>query len=154
MAKAHPIDLHADMTFAEAAAVTLGTRSRELFAHAGQVLDTSDIERVHDMRVASRRLRAALEVFAPCFPKGAQRDLLREVKRLADALGQRRDPDVQIAELMRLREGLPAEDHPGVDLLITRARERQARGNSQLREALEGVLTNDLRGRLEELARP
>ena len=32
------------------------------------VLDVADIERVHDMRVATRRLRAALEVFEPCFP--------------------------------------------------------------------------------------
>jgi CHAD domain-containing protein len=154
MAKAQPVDLHADMSFAEAAAVTVATRSHELFAHAGHVLDTSDIERVHDMRVASRRLRAALEVFAPCFPKDDQRDLLREVKQLADALGERRDPDVQIAELLRLRKDLPAEDHPGVDLLIDRARERQSHGNSALREALEGALTHDLRGRLEELARP
>ena len=37
--------------------------------HADGVLDTSDIERVHDMRVATRRLRAVLEVYAPCFPR-------------------------------------------------------------------------------------
>jgi CHAD domain-containing protein len=153
MAKAQPVDLHAEMTFAEAAAVTVTTRSHELFAHAGRVLDVEDIERVHDMRVASRRLRAALEVFAPCFPRDAHRELLREVKALADALGRRRDPDVQIAELTKLREQLPAEDHPGVDVLIARAREQQADGNMALREALEGALTHDLRGRLEELAR-
>jgi CHAD domain-containing protein len=154
MAKAQPVDLDAEMTFAEAASVTVATRSHELFAHAGNVLDTEEIERVHDMRVASRRLRAALEVFAPCFPPEGHNDLLREVKRLADALGERRDPDVQLAALGKLRERLPAEDHPGVDLLIARAREEQARGNMALREALEGALTRDVRGRLEELARP
>jgi CHAD domain-containing protein len=153
MAKARPIELDAEMTFAQAAAVTVATRSHELFVHAGHVLDTEDIERVHDMRVATRRLRAALEVFAPCFPQDAGRDLLREVKSLADALGRRRDPDVHISELTKLREQLPAEDHPGVDLLVARARERQAEGNTALREALEASLTNDLRGRLEELAR-
>ena len=154
MAKAQPVDLQPHMPFAQAAAVTVATRSHELFVHAGNVLDTEDIERVHDMRVASRRLRAALEVFAPCFPREAHRALLREVKSLADALGRRRDPDVQIAELTKLREQLPAEDHPGVDLLIDRAREQQAEGNTALREALESALTCDLRGRLEELARP
>ena len=40
----------------------------ELAEHAEGVLDTGDIERVHDMRVATRRLRAALEIFEPCFP--------------------------------------------------------------------------------------
>ena len=49
---------------------------------------------------------------------------------------------------------LPPKDHPGVDLLIARARDQQAAGNMALREALEAVLTQDLRGRLEELARP
>ena len=154
MAKARPVELDPRMTFAEAASVTVATRSHELFAHAGHVLDTSDIERVHDMRVASRRLRAALEVFAPCFDKRDHRALLREVKQLAGALGARRDPDVQIAALEELRAALPAEDHPGLDLLIGREREAQAEGNIALREALEAALTHDLRGRLEELARP
>ena len=154
MAKARPVNLNAEMTFAEAASVTVATRSHELFACADRVLDTEDIERVHDMRVASRRLRAALEVFAPCFERRAHKDLLREVKQLADALGERRDPDVQIAGLRQLREELPPSDHPGVDLLLARAREQQSAGNTALREALEAVLTHDLRGRLEELARP
>ena len=153
MAKARPVELDAQMTFAQAASVTLATRTHELFAQADHVLDTSDIERVHDMRVASRRLRAALEVFAPCFGKREHRDLLREVKQLADALGARRDPDVQIAALERLRDELPVEDHPGVELLIERARQAQAEGNTTVREALEAALTRDLRGRLEEMAR-
>ena len=154
MAKARPVDLHPEMTFADAASVAIATRSHELFVCADRVLDTEDIERVHDMRVASRRLRAALEVFAPCFDRAEQKDLLREVKRLADALGRRRDPDVQIAGLQELRDELPPSDHPGIDLLVARAREQQAEGNTALREALEAALTHDLRGRLGELARP
>ena len=154
MAKARPVDLDPEMTFADAASVAIATRSHELFVCADRVLDTEDIERVHDMRVASRRLRAALEVFAPCFDRAEQKDLLREVKRLADALGRRRDPDVQIAGLQELRDELPPSDHPGIDLLVARAREQQAEGNTALREALEAALTHDLRGRLGELARP
>src|ERR671932_603598 len=93
MAKARDIPgLHASMPFAEAAAATVAVRAAELFEHAEGVLDTSDIERVHDMRVASRRLRAVLEIYAPCFPKAQFKPLLEEVKALADALGARRDP--------------------------------------------------------------
>ena len=62
-------------------------------------MDTADIEGVHDMRVATRRLRAAMEIFAPCFPKKRHRGALREVKGLADLLGTRRDPDVMIERL-------------------------------------------------------
>ena len=49
------------------------------------------------MRVATRRLRAALEVFEPCFPRKRHRKALKKVKALADALGERRDADVEIA---------------------------------------------------------
>ena len=69
MAKAKPIpDLSADDSYAEAAAKIVSVRAAELTEHAPGVLDTGDIERVHDMRVATRRLRAALEIFEPCFP--------------------------------------------------------------------------------------
>ncbi|MDX6658861.1 MAG: triphosphatase [Solirubrobacteraceae bacterium] len=152
MAKARLVELDPDMTFAQAAARTVATRTDELFGHAGGVLDTGEIEHVHDMRVATRRLRAALEVFAPCFPRDVHREVLREVKALADALGRRRDPDVHLEALLGLRKRLPPADHPGVDLLIARARAQQADGNVALREALEEALTRDLRGRLGELA--
>src|SRR4051812_48909786 len=77
-------------------------RADELIGQADGVLDTSDIERVHDMRVTSRRLRAALEIFEPCFPRRPYRAVLADVKRLADALGARRDPDVHIAGMQAL----------------------------------------------------
>ena len=73
------------------------------------VLDIGDVERVHDMRVATRRLRAAMEVFEPCFPRKRFRKALKEVKALADALGERRDRDVEIEFLERFAErGRPA----------------------------------------------
>jgi len=154
MAKPAPIEFQEEMTFGQAACATIAVRGHELFACAPHVLDTADIERVHDMRVASRRLRAALEVFAPCFEPKEHRRVLREVKRLADALGARRDPDVHIAQLQELRAQLQPDRQPGVDLLIDRARERQAAGNAELEEALESALIHDLRARLEELVRP
>jgi CHAD domain-containing protein len=40
------------------------------------VLDTSEIENVHAMRVATRRLRAAMEIFASAFPRKQHRVLL------------------------------------------------------------------------------
>ena len=70
MAKARDIPgLEATTSFANAAALAVETRSRELLEHAGGVLDVTDIERVHDMRVATRRLRAVIEIFSPSLPK-------------------------------------------------------------------------------------
>src|SRR3954470_9134380 len=127
MTKARDIPgLHAGMTFAEAAAATVATRAEELFDEADGVLDMDDIERVHDMRVATRRLRAVLEIFGPCFPRDLHGEVLRDVKRLADALGERRDPDVQIERLRAYERSAAAADRPGLDLLVQRVGERQA----------------------------
>ena len=149
MAKAREIEGFAEAgSFAEAAALAVETRTEELFSFAEGVLDTSDIERVHDMRVASRRLRAALEIFAPCFPKSAHRSALGEVKDLADALGERRDRDVQIAELERLSRSLAAPDRSGVGELIGALRAEQEAANAILAEALARIERDRLRPRL------
>lgn len=153
MARARPIEgLELGTPFAEAAARVLAVRAGELFDHAAGVLDVDDVERVHDMRVATRRLRAALEIFAPCFPRRAHRRVLRDVKALADALGERRDPDVQIGALRAYTERAPAEDAAGVDRLVDRLRREQAGANASLAAALAEMERGDLRGRLEELA--
>ena len=153
MAKARAISgVAPDSSFREAAADAVEVRTEELFSFAEGVLDTGDVERVHDMRVASRRLRAVLEVFAPCFPKKELRRTLREVKALADDLGERRDPDVAIAALERVGAGLAAPDRPGLDGLIAELSERQQSGNTLLARRLERVEEIDLRARLLALA--
>ena len=152
MAKARDIDgLRADMPFAEAAAATVAVRAEELFEHSEGVLDTSDIERVHDMRVASRRLRAVLEIFAPCFPQGDFKTVLRDVKVLADALGERRDPDVQLEALAALEAAMGEAERPGLEVFADRIRSEQAGGNEQLAAALQHAEDVDLRGRLQAL---
>src|SRR5689334_23514347 len=88
MAKAAEIDVTADEPYAHAAARVVRVRTQELFEHDEGVLDTVDIERVHDMRVATRRLRAVLEVFAPCFPKAPYKAALHDVKALPERVGR------------------------------------------------------------------
>jgi CHAD domain-containing protein len=136
--------------FAAAAARIVRLRADELQAASAGVLDTRDIERVHDMRVATRRLRAVLEIFAPCFPKHDLGPVLADVKALADALGERRDPDVQIAGLDAFARAAPAAARPGVALLVRRLRARQEQANAALAAALE--TERDLHGRLHALA--
>lgn len=153
MAKAREIPgLHASMPFAQAAAATVAVRAEELFEQAENVLDTSDIERVHDMRVASRRLRAVLEIYAPCFPADQFKPLLKEVKALADALGARRDPDVLLDRLATLEGVFPKADAPGIEAFAGPVRTEQAEGNEVLAAALEHAERMDLRGRLALLA--
>jgi CHAD domain-containing protein len=152
MAKAADIEVRPWEPYARAGARIVRVRTEELFGHAEGVLDTEDIERVHDMRVATRRLRAVLEIFAPCFPPGGFKGALRDVKALADALGERRDPDVHVAALEAFAAAVPAADRAGVRELAERQRARQAAGNARLAAALEQVRRSDLRVRLLALA--
>ena len=152
MAKAEDIDVDPAEPYRRAGARIVRVRAGELFDHAEGVLDTSDVESVHAMRVASRRLRAVLEIFAPCFPGSEFKGVLGDVKRLADALGERRDPDVHIDALQRFGKALAAGNRPGVARLVEDLRERQARGNELLAAELERARARGLHGRLLALA--
>jgi CHAD domain-containing protein len=153
MAKPRDIpDLHAADAFSTAAAKVVAVRAQELADHSRNVLDTSDIERLHDMRVATRRLRAVLEIFAPCFPKREHAEILSEVKALADALGERRDPDVHIAALDTFAAEVKPSSRAGVRLLAGRFRDEQAQANGGLAQALQRAEESDLHGRLRALA--
>jgi CHAD domain-containing protein len=152
VAKAREIPgLSAEDSYAEAAAKVVSVRSQELADHAAGVLDVGDIERVHNMRVATRRLRAALEVFEPCFPSKRLKADLGEVKELADALGERRDRDVAIASLDTLAAKLPAPDRAGIESLIARLREEQRRANEELARLVVPNRLESLHERLAEL---
>lgn len=153
MAKAREIPgLGAEMPYGEVAAQVLEVRCAELIDHSQGVLDTGEIERVHDMRVATRRLRAAIEVFRPCFPKRERRAALNEVKALADALGERRDRDVAIDALSSFAASMPSPDRPGIGSLVERFRSEQSLANEQLGPFVEPERLDALRARLAELA--
>jgi CHAD domain-containing protein len=133
VARALPIpDLAADDAYAAAAAKIVAVRARELADHAHDVLDVAEIEHLHDMRVATRRLRAALEIFEPCFPPKEFGAALAQVKAIADALGKRRDRDVAIAAIEAFAAAMPAPDRPGVETLIERLQVEQVEANETL----------------------
>jgi CHAD domain-containing protein len=151
VAKAADVPVHAEMTFADAARRSVAVRSEELWEHSANVLDTSDIERVHDMRVATRRLRAVLEIFSSCFEPDEHGAVLREVKALADALGARRDPDVQLDALDKLEQAMGPGERPGLEVFAGRIRAEQHAGNEILAAALRHAEESRLRERLQEL---
>jgi CHAD domain-containing protein len=149
MAKAREIEgLDAAISFREAAARAVETRADEVFEHSEGVLDTDDIERVHAMRVATRRLRAAMEIFQICFPKQEFKRALRDVKALADTLGERRDPDVHIEELERIAAALTREDAAGIGSLGDELRAQQQGANTALAQKLREIEETGLRERL------
>lgn len=63
-------------------------------------LNSDAPEFIHQMRVALRRLRSALRVFAPALPDGSADDLAQHLRALAGELGELRDRDVLQSELV------------------------------------------------------
>lgn len=105
------------------------------------VLKSFDQDGIHDLRVASRRFRAALELYAPFAPKGAKAELRKGVRKLTRVLGGLRNIDEALVffksrarpgisagsrichalsgqrsrELRRVERELTAFDHHGLD---------------------------------------
>jgi triphosphatase len=103
-----------------------------------------DVEELHDMRVATRRLRAALALFAGVLPVRAQ-TFRQELGWLAAALGAVRDLDVQLQGLAadptahRVPPGLVSSDHdPLAELTALLERERRQARTAML-AALDSV---------------
>jgi CHAD domain-containing protein len=91
---------------------------------------------VHDMRVGSRRLRAALELFRDVFPPNRLRPLLRDVKSLADSLGDVRDMDVMIDRLKRDMKGRPPSQQLVLGDMIADLNERRDQAREVLKETI------------------
>jgi CHAD domain-containing protein len=72
-------------------------------------LDWTDPEGVHSMRVASRRLRSTLRDFAPYLHKRRLGGTTKQLKNLADTLGEVRDHDVALLALEELKTLAPPE---------------------------------------------
>ncbi len=110
-----------------------------MLSHLEGVRDGKDIEALHDMRVASRRLRAALGVFAAAFEDPDFARFEAEVKAITDALGEARDLDVMIETLEGLEREIPESQRSGMDRFIQETRARRRALQSGVVRALDRV---------------
>lgn len=138
MAPARPVrDIGCDDSFREAASKIIWTRFDEMLSFKDAALAGRDVEGVHDMRVASRRLRAALELFRDVFSTKRLKPMLREVKGLADALGRVRDLDVQLARLEADQAGRTRAQRDALKEMIDDLREDRDTARQRLRQTLD-----------------
>jgi CHAD domain-containing protein len=103
------------------------------------VRSAKDIENIHRMRVASRRLRAALPHFEACFPKKSYRRWIQEIANITRALGAARDADVQISFLQKQIKrtnslwkqrhadtpGLVSPEYPALEYLLSELKKKR-----------------------------
>jgi len=119
MAKAPRYDgLTPETTPADAAGAILEPLLAAALREAPAVLREQDVRATHDMRVALRRLRSALETFAACFPAKRVKAQARALRRLARRLGEVRDADVHLAELRAALAGATATETTGIAYAI------------------------------------
>lgn len=102
------------------------TRFDEMMMHKSGTILGRDPEALHDMRVASRRLRAAMDVAVTCFPR-KYAYFHRTVKELTDVLGGVRDYDVMKVALTEYRQSRPEAERPTINRILQSQRvERDA----------------------------
>lgn len=96
-----------------------------------------DPEDVHQLRVATRRLRAILRAVRPFVPPGWEQPLRDELKWLASQLGSVRDLDVLIEQLRGDAETFGPEDKRALAGLLTKLEKERKAARAALLESLE-----------------
>jgi CHAD domain-containing protein len=128
-----------------------------MLSHVEGVRTADDIISVHKMRVASRRLRAAIGVFTAAFPDPAFARFEREVKAVTDALGEARDLDVMIDTLEKMETAVTEYERTGIDRFVEGKRQERAARQEDVQRALDRLSKRDLLLAFDEIverARP
>ena len=94
-----------------------------------------DAEELHDMRVATRRMRAALKLFSGALPEQAG-FYRNELKWVAASLGEVRDLDVQIEQLQAISSE-EEEDRETFGEIVAALEKRRAEARESMLEALD-----------------
>jgi len=118
--KASPFELDREKTTEEAFQAIIQHCLEHLHVNSAVVIHGEDPEGVHQMRVATRRLRSCLGLFRPLIPRTASNGVNAEIRWLAGELGVARDWDVFIDEtLSALTRHFP--DHAALKTLTSAA---------------------------------
>lgn len=101
------------------------------------VQTSKDIEYIHQMRVASRRLRNGLDLFGECLPGKKSKIWFDDVRTITHALGNARDLDIQIAVLSSLyNDDLSAKYKPGYIRLLLRLKQRRTKAQKKVNKTI------------------
>jgi len=96
-----------------------------------------DPEGVHKMRVATRRIRAALKILGGSLPPGERKDFRKRFRRLGRCLGAVRDIDVLLIHVEEYRGMLDAAEKDALDPFVQYLRERWVESTAELRDLIK-----------------
>jgi hypothetical protein len=126
-------------TFEEAGRRMLGQRLQKFLEYPDEVLKHEDVEAVHRMRVASRRLRATLDAFESCCQPGPFKRVYRRVTKAADALGAARDADVMLHHLQESMKQADGETRASSQWLLDHLQKFRQEKQRELEHFLKGL---------------
>ncbi|MBI3386708.1 MAG: CHAD domain-containing protein [Deltaproteobacteria bacterium] len=127
-------------------------QSQRLRQHDSGTRRGEDPEALHSMRVAVRRLRAAVRIFAVAIPIRQREAFRRELHWLGESLGGVRDLDVQLVALRTYRASLSPAQRGGLAWLEPHVRRERTRRRGAMLVALDSRRYAILLTRLERFA--
>jgi triphosphatase len=131
-----PTRVDASMSLGEVAFAVLRAQFARMQAHEPGTRLGDDPEELHDMRVPTRRMRAAIKVFRGALPERAGW-LEEELRWVASALGDVRDLDVQIERFQAWKSEADEEDSRFLGRILTITRKRRAEARNNMLEVLD-----------------
>src|SRR5215218_7668117 len=147
-----PTDVDPSMSVGEVAFAVLRRQFAEMRAHEPGTRLGEDPEELHDMRVPTRRMRAAMKVFGDALPERA-RWLRQELRWVAHALGDVRDLDVQIERIQAWKEGAGEEDSKFLDRIVRTVEKRRAAARQNMLAVLDSDRYEHLEASFAEMLR-
>jgi CHAD domain-containing protein len=89
-----------------------------MLCHEEGTLLAKESEELHDMRVATRRMRTAFDVFAPAFEQKMMKRFLKGLRAIGRALGEVRDMDVILEHGLSYQAKIDVDKQAGLEPLI------------------------------------
>lgn len=132
-----------DAEFRAYAGRTIVEKLDRLVAALERVRLVEDPEAIHDLRVASRRLRSTLQLFRPLYGCSEYGRLVKAIGEVTSSLGRARDLDVHITELTKEAAAMPAAQRGILLDLVHRLTTERRTAQMSVEAALERITRFD-----------
>jgi triphosphatase len=148
-----PPHAHIDLSMRidEVASVALRQNLGAWHSHEPGTRLAEDTEELHDLRIAGRRLEAALSLFADALPAGLA-TMRPMFKKRMQSLGAARDLDVALIEIGKFAQELEPSERPALDAVRRHLVSQRSRAQTKVIRMLDAGSTRRCLERLEAAA--
>ncbi|HXE95773.1 MAG TPA: CHAD domain-containing protein [Dongiaceae bacterium] len=124
-------------------------RSDDFFLQLTRAREAFDPEAIHDLRVASRRLREGIALFGHCFRKRQLAPLRKELKDLTTMLGSIRNTDEAILFFSNLPENRDSASAGAAMKIVATLQTKRGEEQRELKRELKKIDPGALLGRID-----